>query len=283
MNMKSLVLLAVMSNILAAGCEKSARINTPSETLSNISYGSDPKQAYDIFLPSGRDSVTTKVMFLFHGGSWSGGDKEDFNFYIDSLKGYLPGYAFVNVNYRLANYSTNKFPTQENDVKAAVESVMNKAGEYNISKKAVLLGASAGAHLALLQAYKYNNPVKIKAVVSFFGPTDMADMYNNPANAQIPFWLQVLLNGSPSTNERLYEQSSPVNFVNSESPPTFLLQGGIDPLVNPVQATQLKKKLDSAGVINQLVVYPNEGHGWIGASLTDSFRKLSAFLIEHVK
>jgi acetyl esterase/lipase len=271
-----------MSNILATGCDKSARISLPSENLSNVSYGSDPKQVFDIFLPSGRDSVTTKVMFLFHGGSWSGGDKRDFNFYIDSLKDYLPGYAFVNVNYRLANYTTDKFPTQENDVKSAIEFVMNKSGEYNISKKAVLLGASAGGHLALLHAYKYNSPVKIKAVVSFFGPTDMVDMYNNPANPQIPFWLQVLLNGSPTTNKQIYEQSSPINFVNSQSPPTFLLQGGKDPLVNPIQATRLKNKLDSARVINQLVVYPNEGHGWIGGSLTDSFRKLSAFLNEYV-
>ena len=55
-----------------------------------------------------------------------------------------------------------------------------------ISDKFVLLGASAGGHLSLLHAYKYTTPVKIKAVVDFFGPTDLVDMYNNPASIFAP-------------------------------------------------------------------------------------------------
>jgi acetyl esterase/lipase len=282
--MKSLVALAMMTNILSvAGCDKATKVPLPEKTIANIAYGTDPKQVYDIYLPEGRSTSTTKLMFLFHAGSWSGGDKSDFLFYIDSLKKYLPDYAFVNVNYRLANFTANKFPTQENDVRDAVSFVMNKAEEYAVSDKVVMLGASAGAHLALLQTYKYAEAVKVKAVVSFFGPTDLTEMYNNPTNPQIPYWIQVLLGGTPSQNSRIYRESSPVSYVTNESAPTLILQGAKDPLVNPAQATLLKNKLDAAGVPNQLVIYPNEGHGWIGSTLTDSFNKISRFLAQHVK
>src|SRR5688500_5378784 len=76
-NMKTLILLAFMSNMLTAGCDKAAVINTPAKTITNVAYGNDPKQVYDIYLPEGRSSGKTPVMFLFHAGSWSGGDKRD--------------------------------------------------------------------------------------------------------------------------------------------------------------------------------------------------------------
>ena len=283
MKMKSLLVLLMITNILTvAGCDKATRA-LPAASIFNIAYGSDPKQVFDIYLPEGRSTTNTKVMFLFHAGSWSGGDKADFLFYIDSLRKYLPGYAFVNVNYRLANFNANKFPTQENDIKAAVDFVIDKAAEYAISDDVVMLGASAGAHLALLQAYKYTETVRAKAVVSFFGPTDLIDMYNHPANPQIPYWIQVLLGGTPASNSEMYKASSPVNFVNEESAPTLIFQGGKDPLVSAGQANLLKKKLDASGVPNQLVVYANEGHGWVGNTLSDSFQKISQFLSQHVK
>jgi hypothetical protein len=45
----------------------------------------------------------------------------------------------------------------------------------------------------------------------------------------------------------------------------------------------LKNKLQSFGVVNQMVVYPNEGHGWFGTSLLDSFDKIVAFLTANVQ
>ena len=177
-----MVLLAALSNIFITGVGGFANTTRrlPSATYLNVAYGPDPKQVMDIYLPAGREKASTKVMLLIHGGSWSGGDKQSFQAYVDSLQQYLPDFAFVNMNYRLATYTANRFPAQENDVKAALTFVMDKAGEYNISHNVVLLGASAGAHLALLQAYKYTDPVKVQAVISFFGPADMEDIYNNP-------------------------------------------------------------------------------------------------------
>ena len=95
-------------------------------TQLNLAYGTDPLQKIEIYLPAGRSIAVTKLMIVIHGGSWSGGDKMDMNAYIDSMKKRLPGYAFINLNYRLATPAGNTFPTQETDVKSALDFIYSK-------------------------------------------------------------------------------------------------------------------------------------------------------------
>jgi acetyl esterase/lipase len=269
--------------LFLASCRKENNFNTdlPAQTLMNVAYGSDAQQIMDVYLPAGRSTSTTNVMILIHGGGWNAGDKADFNAYIDSLKRREPAYAIFNINYRLAN-SPNLFPAQETDVKAAIEFIYNKRNEYHISGKFVLIGASAGGHLALLHAYKYTTPVKIKAVVDFFGPTELVSLYNNPPNPLIPLLLTSVIGGSPATHASMYQQSSPVNFINAQSTPTIILHGGLDFVVPPSQSELLKNTLQANSVVHQYVFYPAEGHGWTGSSLTDSFNKIQQFLQANV-
>jgi len=278
-------LVLILSLILFA-CQKednNGNVSLPELNTFNVSYGADAQQTMDVYLPSGRSTTTTKAIILIHGGAWSTGDKSDFNTYVDTMKSRLHDYAIININYRLATGTSNLFPTQENDVKSAVGFIYSKRNEYHISDKFVLLGASAGAHLSLLQGYKYSSPVKVKAIVDFFGPTDLVDMYNNPASIFAPpSALAAVIGATPTSNPTLYQQSSPINFVTAQSPPTIILQGGVDPLVSPNQAIALNNKLQTMGVVHQYVFYPTESHGWTGANLVDSFDKIEAFLTANV-
>lgn len=269
--------------LLLSCSKKESNDETVALKLQDVSYGNDAKQKFDLYLPANRNSNDTKVLILIHGGGWTEGDKADFNPFITELQKRLPGYAFVNINYRLASSNRFLFPTQENDVKAAIEFIAARSGEYKISKKIALLGASAGGHLALLQAYKYNNPVAIKAVISLFGPTELVSLYNSPPTPAIPLLLSLVIGGNPVSHAEIYQQSSPLNFVTSQSCPSQLLHGGKDPLIPPAQSDLLKNKLDAVGVINEYVFYPNEGHGWIGNNLIDSFNKMEAFLKKHLQ
>ncbi|HZH00439.1 MAG TPA: alpha/beta hydrolase, partial [Flavisolibacter sp.] len=254
----------------------------PAETLLNVAYGKDSAQKMDIYLPANRTDSNTKVLVLIHGGGWASGDKSEFATAIPILKEKLPHYAIVNLNYRLANQTANHFPTQENDIKQAMQYILDKTATYHISSDLVLLGTSAGAHLALLQAYKHTDQLKPKAVISFFGPTDMVDMYNRQYNSYYQFALQLLVGGTPATKPHVFRQASPIYFVNRQSAPTLLLHGGKDGLVPPSQSKNLKEKLDKAGVPAELVIYPNEGHGWYGANQANSFDRIVAFLKKHV-
>lgn len=256
--------------------------NLTEKVTLNSTYGSAPLQNMDVYLPAGRTTASTKVLVLIHGGSWHTGDKTELTEYVDSFRRRMPDYAVFNINYRLAVTPNNLFPTQENDVKSAIEFIDSKTQEYSISKTFVLAGVSAGGHLALLQGYKHQNPVKPRAIVSFFGPTDLYEMYYNPTSPLISFKLAEVVGKTPVQDSVLYARSSSINFVNSTAPPTLLLHGGADPLVKASQSTALRDKLTAAGVVNSYVFYPGEGHGWYGATLSDSFNKLQAFLQANV-
>lgn len=259
------------------GTAQAAPDYSVAETKLNVAYGSDSMQRMDIYLPANRSVTTTKSVVLIHGGGWNAGSKNDFASYIDTLKKRFPDFAIFNIDYRLATSNTI-FPTQENDVKSAIDFIAANAATYGVNKNEMaLLGASAGAHLALLLAYKYDD-VKIKAVIDFFGPTDLTVMYNKPWHSMIPYLLQMLTGTTPADKPKVYQQSSPAYFVNAQSAPTLILQGGSDQIVNPSQSRLLKDKLEKAGVDHELVIYPRERHGWYGANLKDSFDRIEAFL-----
>ena len=201
---------------------------------------------------------------------------------VDSLKRRLPTWAFINLNYRLAiNGASDLFPAQEIDVKTAIESYLAKSASYLISKDIVILGASAGAHLALLHGYKNDPDKHVKAIVDFFGPTDLVAMWNDGFIIQLGL---ILVTGKTYDQDpAIYTQSSPINFINAQSPPTIVLQGGKDDLVYPTQSNMLIDKLNLKGVSNQLVYYPNEGHGFTTASDIDAMLKSLAFFAKYVK
>ena len=294
MKIKNLFASSLLALVLFASCSKSdsGGGSTPAPTpvaekiTKDTSYGTDPKQKMDIYLPANRTTTTTKVIIMIHGGAWIGGDKNDFNVIIDSLKKRLPDYAIFNINYRLAALpSTNPFPTQENDVKTAVEFIYSNRTANLVSDKFVLMGASAGGHLALLQAYKYQSP-KIKAVIDFFGPTNMVTMYSDYAsNPPGQLGIAALMSGTPATNPMLYAESSPINYATTTAAcPTIILQGGTDVIVYPTQSSTLRDKLTLATVVNQYVYYPLLAHGpWDAATNTDAMNKIQPFLAANVQ
>ena len=276
-------LVVLLLSIFFVSCQKETQENTlAAETIMDQSYGSDPLQKMDIYLPAGRSTDSTKLIVLVHGGAWMEGDKADFRTYVSTLQQRFPGYGVANINYRLATTSANHFPVQETDMKAAIDYLAQKSSEYNIAQKFVLLGASAGAHLALLQAYKYSAP-KIAGVIDFFGPADMVDMYTSSTSSIHQLAIQILMSGTPATNPTMYQQSSPINFVTAQAPPTIIFHGGLDPLVPVSESTALKNKLESLGVPTQLVIYPNLGHDlWPTATMNEAFDKIEVFIKANV-
>lgn len=277
--MKNIFILLLYMSVLSLNANASGA--PVAEKLMNVVYGKDAAQRMDVYLPANRSYDKTKSLILIHGGGWNSGSRHNLTAYIDSFKTRMPDYAIFNVDYRLVSPNT-VFTSQENDIKAALDFIVTHANAYSINTgKLVMLGVSAGAHLALLQSYKNSQP-KVAAVIDFFGPTDLITMYNHPWHPLIPHLLQTLISGTPETNAAGYHNSSPVTFINTETPPTLIFQGAQDYVVNISQSQLLDQKLQQAGVANKLVVYNNAGHGWQGATLSDSFDKIEAFLKKYV-
>ncbi|HEY0059217.1 MAG TPA: alpha/beta hydrolase [Flavisolibacter sp.] len=271
---------------LITSCQDKAASATqlplPPKTMLNTQYGPDSLQRLDIYLPEGRSTATTTSLILIHGGGWNGGSKSDFTSYIDSFKKRLPNFAFFNLDYRLVS-GAHLFPTQEQDIKKAIEFISVNAEAYGINKSSfVLLGASAGAHLALLQAYKYKEP-QVKAVIDFFGPTDLLAMYQKPWHPLVTYALQMITGATPQSNKAIYIESSPLQYVTAQSAPTLIFHGGKDNVVDVSQSRLLEDKLKALGVPHEVIVYPHERHGWQGATLSRSFDTIEAFLEANLK
>jgi acetyl esterase/lipase len=269
--------------LAVAGCKKKDQPGgIPAQVKLNVSYGPNTRNIMDVHLPANRSESNTPVLIMIHGGGWTEGDKADFASFVDTLKRRLPGYAIFNINYRLAGNGVNLFPSQEEDVKQCVEFIYSKRSEYKISDRFAIAGASAGGHLALLHSYKYTTPVKIKAVVDFFGPTDLTHFYNNPPSFLVPLLLLNVTGTTPALNPTIYQQSSPLTFAAAGSPPTIILQGGADVVVPPSQSVLLRDRLAAVGVTHQYVFYASGGHGdWNAATYADAFSKIELFLKTH--
>src|SRR5690606_15976452 len=206
--------------------------------------------------------------------------KNDYVSAIPALRQLFPGSAFVLVNYRLFNTVNhgNPFPAQEEDVKACIETVMQNNTKYHISRKFVLWGQSAGAHLAALYAYKYgSSSFKPLAVIDQVGPTDMQSMYSQLGNAELKALMKALI-GDPQTGDSvLYKSSSPLQYVSAASPPTLILHGTADDIVPYQQAQQLHERLQQHGVQHIYKLYPGEGHTLAGVA-ADVNSRVTAFL-----
>lgn len=245
----------------------------------NVSYDDNSNQVYDIYLPENR-TLETKVIILVHGGGWISGDKEDMNGFKDSILRDLPGYAVVNINYRLADENTPPHPMQVNDISTVINHLKANRNEYVISENYGLIGVSAGAHLSLLWSYAYDAENNINMVASIVGPTNLADPeYLNSTDPE----LQAIINlYSIDKSPSFLRQVSPYHQVTSKAPPTILFYGGQDPLVPISQGSDLDKKLTALNVVHEFNLYPEEGHGWTGLKLFDTWNKLKMFTLEHL-
>jgi acetyl esterase/lipase len=255
--------------------------------LKEVSYGNDPQQKYDIYLPKNRSSAKTKVVVLVHGGAWVEGDKADMKGVYDYLKLFTPEYAIVNINYRLANFTRQPFPMQIEDIKIILDDLKNKSQEYGVLNEYAFVGVSAGAHLSMLYSYKYDTEKRVKVVCDVVGPTDfLHSSYTNSTNSetqQIVLAVQILT-GKTIQNDRTYFESiSPKYVVSAQSPPTILFYGGVDALVPFQQGEVLKQTLNQFNVTHEYYLYPQDGHGFSQTNILDALAKSTVFIRNHLK
>ncbi len=116
----------------------------------DIAYGADPAQRIDVYMPAHAEAAP--VLFMVHGGAWMLGDKAATRVVANKVARWLPkGFIMVFANYRLV---PNTDPLgQADDVAKALAFAQSKAKSWGGDpSRFVLMGHSAGAHLAALLA-----------------------------------------------------------------------------------------------------------------------------------
>lgn len=122
------------------------------KSLKNIAYGPHPQQAMDVYFPTQplTDKTPAPLIVMVHGGAWTIGDKNNAAVVKNKVDYWSKqGWIFISINYRLVPNATLQQQTQ--DIAEALIYIQNQAPNWHAdSKRLVLMGHSAGAHLVSL-------------------------------------------------------------------------------------------------------------------------------------
>lgn len=218
----------------------------------------------DIYLPP-KGNEPTPIVINIHGGGWNHGVKESqtgFNTF------FKIGFAVANIEYRLTGQATA--PAAVEDTRCALIYLIKNAKELNIDvNKIVIMGGSAGGHLALMggllandHTFDGNCPgvenIKVAAIIDKYGITDVWDWgYGSTITSKSAIrWL-----GDKANDKKFAMSVSPITYVNKNSPPTFIVHGDADPTVPYQQSVDLHKKFVEAGVKTEFITVQGGGHG----------------------
>ena len=199
------------------------------------------------------------VLYL-HGSAWHYMDK-DFGTrrYFNHLA--AQGHVVLDVAYTLAPKA--QFLAMLADVKRAIVWLKENAPRLGTTK-VVLMGGSAGGHLAMLAGFTPNHPAfqpadlgdadtAVSAVISYYGISDMVRVHEDMADVPgVPVWAETavtnlfrrirmlspdaaflapdqfmpaLLGGSPDEVPGQYQLGSPLAHMGRHCPPTLLING----------------------------------------------------------
>jgi acetyl esterase/lipase len=198
-----------------------------------------------------------------YGGAWqrgAPGDDAGFATYLATR-----GYVVFAIDYRHAPQW--QWPAQIDDVRTALGWIRDHAPEYGAdTARLALLGRSAGAQLAMIAAYDAGaRPSPVSAVVSYYGPVDLADGYRNPPRPDpidVRSIEEAFLGGTPDKVPDRYREASPITYVSGRLPPSLLIYGGRDHVVLPRFGAMLDARLRAGGATSVLLDIPSAEHAF---------------------
>lgn len=185
------------------------------------------------------------------------------------------------------------------DIKHAIDWMKQHSSSLGIrSERIILMGGSAGGHLALLAGYTPNHPkfdppdlandTSVYGVVSYYGPPNLRAQFERFAELpgltgrtrverifmnyletrfgfeplSVHSLLPKLLGGTPAEVPELYDLGSPDSHIGTHCPPTLLLQGLHDFSGAAPEVSTLHHALRSVRCAAYLLELPDTEHGF---------------------
>lgn len=237
--------------------------DTKGVVLKNLSYGEEARQKLDIYGPVPTEEPPSVVVF-FYGGNWNSGSREQYGFVGKALASR--GIMAVVADYRLSPQVT--YPAFVKDAAQAVAWTLKHIGEYGgNARKVFVAGHSAGAYNAAMVALdprwlsKYGeSPAALQGWIGIAGPYDFLPIVAEPVR------LAFLYPDTPV-------DSQPIMHVTAAAPPSLLITGSADTVVNPVKNSgRLATALRTAQAPVQTVSLKGVGHGLLVAAFSPILR-----------
>ena len=223
------------------------------------------------------------VIVYVHGGP-TAQTENSFNRFIQYVVN--KGYFVIAPNYRGSTGYGKEFQQANlfdmgggdlQDVLAAAD-WMKQTG-YPDPKKLILMGGSYGGYMTMMGVTKapdvWAAGVPIVPFVNWFTEIQNEDPVLQQSD--------LATMGDPEKNKALYEDRSPINFIDRVKAPLLLLAGGHDPRCPKSEAQQVVDAIKKRGGLIDYKVYENEGHGFARVeNQIDAYKRVADFLQAHV-
>ncbi len=229
----------------------------------DAAYGEDVRQRLDIYAPTATDGQPLPVLIFFYGGSWSTGDKNDYEWLGAALA--AQGFVVAVPNYRLVPEVV--FPAFLQDCASAVRWVQDNISTHGgDSERLVVCGHSAGAYNAIMVALAADylsaagvDARFVRGAIGLAGPYDF-----------LPFDVDATRNAFGAASDATLTQ--PITFARADAPPLLLLWGEDDDTVGRRNIEGLERAERNVQARVETKIYPNIDHISILLSISRPFR-----------
>lgn len=259
--------------------------------------GEGRSETLDLYQPAAPATTPRPAVVIIHGGGWTSGDKGGKREQVSGTTLAQAGYVAVSINYWLCE--AKRWPTNLHDCKNAVRWLRVHAARLGVDPERIgVIGGSAGGHLALMVAYTAGDPRleppgpypgvsdRVSACVNMYGITNLLTRKETKPDGtplDIPKG-HALFRGSRDEVPDLWRLASPVTHVSPRVPPTLILHGTADAVVDRDQATELERVLRSAGAEVRLLKVEGATHAWpLRTRDFDLTDEVVAFFDAHLK
>jgi acetyl esterase/lipase len=249
----------------------------------------------DVWRPADQEQASHSALVYVFGGGFESGTREQWAPYFQHLTSQ--GITVFSMDYRLSTPAEPSYDKAASDVMCAVDWVHQNADAYGVDEQRIAIsGGSAGGNLALVAAYAADSDAitpscdaedtSVRAVVDFYGPTDLAGLYDGTPSADVQDSLVQYLGGTPTEQPDRYRGLSPMTYVDESSPATLIVQGLRDTGVQSQLSVDLAERLDAEGVANELLLLPDTEHafdaGFGSFANQIAQARITEFLQEHL-
>lgn len=268
-----LALLAVAIGALAL--TTAATMNWPDlldrprpHASAQISYGMDPLQHVDLWLPAGPGPYP--VVLMVHGGCWQTdiAEADIMNYIADDLRSH--GIAVWNIEYRGIDRPGGGYPGTFQDVAKAADLLATAGAKYRLkTDRIVAIGHSAGGHLALWLAARSRvpatsalhspHPLPLATVISIGGLPDLEAAQIAPGDTCGAFSARAMAGKPGKDRPNVYRDTSPAAMMPFPGQ-QILVNATRDGIAPPAFADAYAAKARAAGGQVRRIVIPDEGH-----------------------
>lgn len=266
----SLMTWILRKTFAASDTRRDAGLTSPDdlERMDDICYGTDAGwQVLDVYRPRGT-TCKLPVIVSIHGGGWTYGDKERYQWYCMSLA--QRGFAVVNFTYRVA--PEFKFPCGIEDTNLVFQWLLSHDDWFD-TERVYAVGDSAGAHMLTIYSTMCTNP---DYALLFdippakypdgrpFSPHALGlncgvyqiDLHSKHTSAMTKGLMKALLRDHGSEIEM--KQINPIPYITSDFPRAFVMTANKDPLAGPPSQNKLIEQLRTCGVHFEEKTYGTE-------------------------